>query len=359
MAVLYNLFRVYLARTMAVTLVLLAGLTYPIVIFSQQIYTDTVGFMLVLFVLAQTLAPSVRDLHVRAFAVGFALAILPHLHYKLAPLSVGLYLFFLWQNRQQMAKALAWSVGPAVGMAGLLVAWLYAVYGDLSLGIFGTQTGGDFTGQSQPDLPVAGVVGLFFDQAHGLIFYAPLYLLAFVGIWVGLRQRQTRSTTLWLIAVYAGYHLLVGVWRGWTGGTSPTARQIFAALPILMLFTAWAVAYLWANRQWVQIIILTWGTILITLITIDNRLLTYGFGMTTNPILREELHAPGVTAWLPSFVSGSFGGSYGLLLVNCSAVLACWWVCTYINMFVAWLLQRDRRIQKPALRSQKTPQRVA
>jgi hypothetical protein len=87
-------------------------------------------------------------------------------------------------------------------------------------------------------------LGLLLDQEHGLLPYAPCYLLAPAG-WVWLRRRHpdVAAESLVLIGAYLVPVLLpVTNVHGWRGGWSPAARFLVPVAPFLGLALAFGMA---------------------------------------------------------------------------------------------------------------------
>lgn len=306
---------------------LFLGVTYPLIIFSQQIYPEPVAFVLVSLVLAKILNSSTQqDIRWRTLICSIALAFLPFLHYKMAPISVALFIFFLWRYRGQLKRVIHWSIGPILLFAGLMIIWFLMLFGELSLDIFRTQTGHGYLSED-----LAGIAGLFFDQAHGLFFYAPVYILAFPGVLISLRNLSTRNDTWFLIAAYLFYHVLMGAWQDWTGGLSATSRYIVPILPILVIFVAHAVEHLHKQRQWLQPLSLAGLSIYLTLLVVYDRLLMFGHGQPTSPILRERLQLHELATWFPTFMTNTFWESYGLLTLNIGIFIVIWYILSAMN----------------------------
>lgn len=88
-------------------------------------------------------------------------------------------------------------------------------------------------------------LALAFDQEHGLLAVAPLYLLAPIG-WLALRRRAPRLA--WELLLLVGVYLVTVLApvvnpHGWRGGWSPAARFLvpiapFLALPIVLVLAA-------------------------------------------------------------------------------------------------------------------------
>ena len=80
-------------------------------------------------------------------------------------------------------------------------------------------------------------MALFFDQEHGLLLWAPLYLIAPVGDRVLFRRSRTVAVELLVLsALYLVPVLLPTVNpHGWRGGWSPAARFLVPIAPFLGL----------------------------------------------------------------------------------------------------------------------------
>jgi hypothetical protein len=334
---LYTACRAYVRQEVALGVCLLLGLTYPIIIFSQQIYPDPVAFVLVSLALAQILAPPTSgDVRWRALLCATALAYVPLLHYKMAPISVVLFLFFLWRHRAQVGQAIRWSLAPILFFITLMVAWFLYLFGEISIEIFRTQTHYHALFAEH-----AGVAGLFFDQAHGLMFFAPIYMLAFLGVWVGLRDPQTRIDSIFLVLAYLPYHLLMGTWQDWIGGGSATARYLIPILPILVIFVARAVEHLRARQQWLHMLVLAGLSLWLTLQVLQYRLLMFGHGQTVSPFLHVPLRMPELAVWFPTFMNDTLHESYGRLVLLLVLFLVFWYILSLINHLLIRVLQRS------------------
>ena len=340
---LYGALRAFVPERSALITVLFCGLTYPVVIYSAQIYPDTIGFVLVAFVLYWTIGPStegkVVQERVSALIVGVALGLLPHFHFKFALLSLTLYAFFLWQRRTRLASNLRWSLAPILLLALAFVGWIYHIYGEFSRDVFVAPSQGEY-GSGRLD----GMVGLFFDQEYGLFFFAPIYLLAIVGGWAFWRNPATRAHAFFLTLIYASHHLLSGTFYDWDGGLSPVPRYLLPALPVLILFVGQGLASLWRHRQWLQPLGLALITLWITrLILFDQRPLMFGFEIGSNAILREYYHWPRLINLLPSFKQPDLSGAYlrvgGLILIICGL-----WLFAYLFHYI--MLSLSNKIRK-------------
>ncbi|MBN2370960.1 MAG: hypothetical protein JXO72_10780, partial [Vicinamibacteria bacterium] len=89
--------------------------------------------------------------------------------------------------------------------------------------------------------------GLCFDQEHGLLLSAPIYLLAPAGLRI-MRRRASRAT-LEIVAIASVYVLPILLpllnTHGWRGGWSPAARFLTPIMPLLAL----PVLYVFVQRR--------------------------------------------------------------------------------------------------------------
>lgn len=167
---------------------------------------------------------------------GAALALLPWLHSRFAVLAGGLgalVLLRLSSTKNPAAKAVAFLGIPTIS-AVLWAGYFVAIYGrpDPSAA-YGAGEVGSFS------FVPGGLAGLLFDQRFGLVTYAPVVLVAFIGLGTMLARRETRRLALELLFVVVPYLLTVTHFAMWWAGWSPPAR-FFA--PVLPLFAVPAAA---------------------------------------------------------------------------------------------------------------------
>ena len=321
---LYRAIRVYASTKLSFAIMLFCGLTYPVIIYSHQIYPDTLAFAIVAFTLAQIMAPSTNE-RMTALWVGIGLGLLPHFHFRFALLSMTLYPFFLLRVRDQWVTRFKWSIGPILVLTACFVGWIYHLYGEFSPDVFTAPTWGMYTNGR-----FGGLAGLWFDQEYGLVFFAPLYLMAVVGCWRLWRNPATRTNALFLTLIYAVHHLSNGLFHRWDGGLSPVPRYLIPVLPVLIILAAKGIADYVRERQWVHLIVLGFAQLWITrLILLVHRPFMFGYEVGSNTILRDHYHWDKFAAYLPTFKAGPRAGSLSsyLSLIGLLLLLALLWRC--------------------------------
>jgi hypothetical protein len=88
-------------------------------------------------------------------------------------------------------------------------------------------------GYFNPKGHLNGLLGIWMDQAHGVLPYTPLYLLAFWGFY--FFWKKSRSDTLWLALTLLSIYLVAGGYREWWGGFCPPGRYLITLVPLLSL----------------------------------------------------------------------------------------------------------------------------
>lgn len=220
---------------------LLWALSPPVLTHGYVFFTEVPTALFAL--LAYRLILDARDAPVaRAGAAGLLSGILVLLHIRNVGLTLGLLLIGAGRLRSHRRRLLALAA-PVVLMA-LGRTWLtHHLWGTLVTtphAAWSPGTGGAAMVLEMADRGLA----LLFDQEHGLLPWAPLYLIAPVGWW--LLFRRSRAVAVELVVLSALYlvPVLVPVLNahGWRGGWSPAARFLVPIAPFLGLPLAAALA---------------------------------------------------------------------------------------------------------------------
>ena len=323
------------------------SLSIPIVAQAYTIFPDGLSGVLCLagvFALVRSRAPARWPL----VGGGAALALLPWLHTRNAILAgtLGLLLTLRILHRADRWRALvAFAAIPVVSAAGWF-AYFWTIYGTLDP----SAPYGGYT-QSSPANLLAGVPGLLVDQQFGLLWTAPVLLVAVCGFAAmpmrGRRHAQaearalpggadaghapapgTARLALELLATALPYALVTASYGMWWGGTSAPARFLVPVLwpLVLPLSTAWRCWRGPAERAIVlgllgltaaQTLAMTWG---------GNGLLTFTTRSRFGPFQEWAARCVDLSIALPSLFRDPPSRALEQAAVWLAALVACWLV---------------------------------
>ncbi|HET9495693.1 MAG TPA: glycosyltransferase family 39 protein, partial [Chloroflexia bacterium] len=172
--------------------------------------------------------------------VGYSIAFLPWLHYRFAPICLGLALYYIVQDRRhreprRAARYTALLLPPVVS-AGLLAAFFMHRYG------MPFPNPADHAGINDVAGTLRGLVGLFLDQQWGLFVASPVFILALVGLLLMGTRSEARRDLLWLGLIGLPYVLVVANYAQWWGEWCPPARYLTSVLPLAALPFAYALS---------------------------------------------------------------------------------------------------------------------
>jgi hypothetical protein len=222
--------------------------TVPAVFLCVSAYPELPAALIVAGTFRRLIGPS-PPMGWKAFFWGLAIGVLPFLHIKYIPLAVILGLGAMWYWRAWIPR---FAGGWIIGLISLVVffGWLH---GDPNpLASYGRQR--IFLAQ----VPL-GFAGLLFDQEFGLLPCSPFYLFGLVALGALLRQRPRLGSLA--VAIFLAVAVPGAAHPLWTGGTSPPARFLFPALPVLALVAAAAwqwkpVAERSGRASWVPVLLI-------------------------------------------------------------------------------------------------------
>jgi hypothetical protein len=237
---------------------LAVGLSPPFLAYSTAVYPElSAGAALAgaaLLALRLDARPSARE----AFACFALLGILPWLGTKFVPAGVVIGYFAaraLWRVRRRTLAIGA--VELSLFSVGLYVGLNEALYGGP------TPYAADVTGETATDASSPGgylerayrLVALLIDRDYGLLRWAPVFLLAFAGLWLLWRSHRDRlaravpalreiELTAGLCATALGAQLVVAAFLAPTmfGFWFPT-RHLLAALPLAIPLVGWGLRH--------------------------------------------------------------------------------------------------------------------
>lgn len=191
-------------------------------------------------------------------AIGFSMAFLPWLHYRFIPVSVGLFLYYLYQDythrRADHASRITHHelsgagnaprrsygirndnlnyvliLGQPLVSAILLMLFFYHRYGQV------IPNAADHAGINDLAGTLRGAAGLLLDEQWGLLVAAPIFILCIVGLVLMGAHRAWRKDLLWISIVFVPYFLVIANYAQWWGEWCPPARYMASTLPLLAL----------------------------------------------------------------------------------------------------------------------------
>lgn len=206
----------------------LVALSPPLAHYAGLIFTEVPAALVVAWVLRKGSEAGVWSWS-EAARIGLALAALPWLNVRYAPIAAILLLYVLAARPSR--AGLAGLVLPALASAAAIAAYHFVLYGFLDpRRVYGVRR--EFSASLLPE----GLAGMLFDQEFGLLAYAPFFALAVPGL-VGL-WRSSRRLTIVVGALLAVVLLTTGAWPMWRGGFNPPARFLLPIVPVLALAVA-------------------------------------------------------------------------------------------------------------------------
>jgi hypothetical protein len=219
----------------ATTVVLTLTLSPPVLAHAFLIFPDNLAFVATCVWVWIVSYPD-EEQRIGRMAIGTAmLGAMPWLHRKYSFFVVGLAFVFVWRHRTWLRRQHRATLATVIGLF---------VLPQLALHLFTLHAWGVLGGpQMVAGLPFSlsgfgeGAVGLLFDREHGLLSYAPIYLL--VPMAFALTWRVNRD----LLAPVLLLFLPMAAFVEWRAGFSPAARHLVPAMPLLAIAAARALEY--------------------------------------------------------------------------------------------------------------------
>jgi hypothetical protein len=235
LGLLINGFSQHAPAARAALVVLVVGLSPPVLSHAFLVFPETVAFFIVCLVVWLAVVPDSELTTRRVAFVVAVVGLMPWLHRKYSFLVFGLVFLLVSRHagwlRQQPPRLLAGLAVLAVLPQGLLHAWTLHAWGTF---------GGPQMVDALPFAPasaVAGGLGLLFDRERGLAGYAPVYLIV-PACWA-LSWKIYRP---WLVPL-AVLFLPMAAFSGWFAGFSPAARHLVPLVPLAVAPVAEALRY--------------------------------------------------------------------------------------------------------------------
>ncbi len=207
----------------AVALAAALAFTNPLMSYAYLIFPETFAALAIIYAFRRS--REAENNTAQWLGVGLAIATLPWLHARFIPPVIGLVclLFAGWRRETRRSRRLAGLLPPAIS-AVLLLSYYLIIYGKPF------PSTEDHAGFNWPHEIVNAFFGLFLDEQWGLLIYAPLYLLAGVGLIVLWRQQRPEARAL--LAVLAPYLAMIAFYAVWWGEWGPPARYLTPIAPL-------------------------------------------------------------------------------------------------------------------------------
>jgi len=240
---------------LALYLWLIFSLTTPIFFHSIHVYPEIflALFSLTVFRLLRFSAPLSRS---RLMIVGFLLGLFLWLHaVKYIFISVPLILYCIWVlvRQKRVGWNFAYFITPLFLLTLIHLLFSSTLYGSLSpfsVSLKGTTTSAESVSMIKEFLSAVPfkyrletLIGYFFDQRDGLLFYTPVYAFSFLGM-IELGKRNWRK--LLMLCFLTAPYVLVQAFLTQRGAYAPQARIQVAVFWAMALFLGYFLAH---NRK--------------------------------------------------------------------------------------------------------------
>jgi hypothetical protein len=238
----------------------------------------------------------------RAAAAGAAVGFLLLLHVRNVGVVVGAIALFAWWVREKRValRTAVFFLLPIALCAAIRTAVTFHLWGSFITSPHASMGPAGGIRAASGEMATR-VLGLLFDQEHGLLLYAPIYLLAIPGA-LALRARDRRS--FWTVSVLAAAYvvpvILPSVNRhGWSGGWAPAARFLVPIAPLLAIMAFGYVRHLRKLSLAMSVLLLAQAAL--DLLFWSRPKLLWNDGTGTSALAAFASRWWQIGAWLPSW----------------------------------------------------------
>lgn len=221
--------------------------TVPLLSYSYLIFPELPAALMAVYAFRRIWAG--RNNALQLLLAGLCVGFMPWLHYRFAPISLGLGLFFLYTLYRQKDRTIRARLYdgfvlflPAVVAAAGLLTYFYFLYHQPF------PNAADHAGVSDVAGTVRGMAGAFVDKQWGLLTVSPIYTLALFGLLLLAFRRDGRKDLLWLGIITLPYFILISNYAQWWGEWCPPARYMTAILPLMAIPFSYSLSLLSGAR---------------------------------------------------------------------------------------------------------------
>jgi hypothetical protein len=220
--------------TAAFLTALLVSASPPFLVMSLLFFTEVPSALVALFAFRILTADDSRPSEWPWFIAGSLLGLLLLIHIRNVGIVIGLLGVAAWHWR----RTRSWRPVVAAGAGLIALAAVRAGINHMFWGSWWTSphaTPGAWTGFADAlDVMAQRAGGLLLDQEYGLVPYAPVFILAPMGL---IRLAKTQPATAGAVAVVLASYIAFILFpvtnvHGWTGGWSPAGRFLTPILPL-------------------------------------------------------------------------------------------------------------------------------
>jgi len=229
----------------------LFSFTSPVFFYSLHLYPEII-VALFAFTVFRLVRFSPKLSRARLLLCGFLLSSFIWFHaLKYFLILVPLFIYAVWVllKKRRIRSDIAFFLGPIALIFLLYFYFQFSIYGSLNptsvswQGAMDQQQTVSFL-KTLTRIPVRfqvdTLLGYFFDQRDGLLFYAPIYFFAFLGL-VELIRRKRKD--FWLLLFITGPYVFVSAFLTQRAGYAPPARPLVAVIWGLAVLVGYFLAY--------------------------------------------------------------------------------------------------------------------
>ena len=241
--IIHNIYKFLLTMHISQRYAFIVSLAYavasPLYIYSHLTFIEPIGAFICIYVFRKIFQKEMRVSEIIISSI--LLGILPWIHIRFALFEMILFFSLLYKiyatNRLNNFKYYLYYIAPITILFIALEVYSYQIWGTLNPAVNEVN---DIHGGSTPFavLPFAGMLGVFFDQEHGLFVNFPVFMLLLTGMVLAARRKFLRYNLLMLL-LSIPYILLFTSFKDWAGGWCPPARFILVLLPLSSFYLAY------------------------------------------------------------------------------------------------------------------------